>query len=104
MNQLALALFALFILQATASNYYRKLIHQTDPDAKCLDGSDPMIYLHEGGDTNKFIFYFLGGGACLGTDISSTLESCYKRSFGRFGTSTVWEDTFDGTDGGILDP
>ena len=68
----------------------------------CLDGSDPMIYLHEGGDTKNILFYFIGGGACLGTDLPSTLESCYKRSKGQFGTSTTWPETYDGADGGIL--
>lgn len=30
----------------------------------------------------------------MGTDLASTLESCYKRSKGQFGTSTVWPDTY----------
>ena len=86
-----------------ASTDYTKVIHNTDPEAKCLDGSAPMIYLHEGGDTKNLLFYFVGGGACLGTDLASTLENCYKRSKGRFGTSTLWEDSFDGVNTGILD-
>lgn len=61
-----------------------------------------MIYLHEGGDTKNLLFYFIGGGACMGTDLASTLESCYRRSKGEFGTSKVWPDTYDGTDGGLL--
>lgn len=39
----------------------------------------------------------------MGTDLASTLESCYKRSKGRFGTSKVWPDTYDNTGSGILE-
>lgn len=89
--QFALVLF-LVAYSHSASKNYTKLIHNTDPDAKCLDGSPPMIYLHEGGDTKNIMFYFIGGGACMGTDLPSTLESCYKRSKGRLGTSKTWPD------------
>jgi O-palmitoleoyl-L-serine hydrolase len=61
-----------------------------------------MIYYHEGGDTKNLLFYFVGGGACMGTDLASTLESCYQRSKGEFGSSSKWPDTYDGTDGGLL--
>jgi hypothetical protein len=74
----------------TAQSYYTKVVHDTDPKAKCLDGSSPMIYLHEGGDTKNILFYFLGGGGCTGIDLDATLEACYQRSQSRFGTSTVW--------------
>lgn len=92
----------LLISCVAAEDYYRKIIHGTDPQAKCLDGSSPMIYLHEGGDTKNILFYFIGGGACMGTDLASTLESCYKRSKGQFGTSSKWPETYNGTNGGIL--
>ena len=52
----------LLIVTSSASEFYQKIIHNTDPDAKCLDSSSPMLYLHEGGDTQKILFYFLGGG------------------------------------------
>ena len=60
-------------LTATLNPNYTKIIHNTDPEAKCLDGSSPMIYLHEGGDAKKILFHLIGGGACLGTDTASTL-------------------------------
>lgn len=62
-----------------------------------------MIYLHEGGDTRNILFYFIGGGACMGTDLASTLDSCYRRSKSMFGTSKVWPETYNGTNGGILE-
>jgi hypothetical protein len=90
---LQVALLACIVYASFCENaFYTKVIHNTDPEAKCLDGSSPMIYLHEGGDTKNILFYFLGGGACTGTDLASTLEACYKRSKGQFGTSKVWED------------
>lgn len=61
-----------------------------------------MIYLHEGGDKSKILFHLIGGGACMGTDVASTLESCYKRSKGQFGSSTKWPDTYESIHGGIL--
>lgn len=94
-------LLALLMVTASA-DMYKKIATNADPDAKCLDGSSPIIYLHEGGDTKNIMFYFIGGGACMGTDLASTLESCYRRSKGMFGTSTVWPETYDATEGGLL--
>lgn len=92
------------ILSAKLTTEYIKVLHNTDPEAKCLDGSIPMIYLHEGGDTKNILFHLVGGGACMGTDLASTLESCYKRSRGKFGSSNPWASTYDAADGGILSP
>ena len=77
-----------------ANNDYVQVIHNTDPEAKCLGGSPPMIYLHEGGETKDIVFHLIGGGICLGTNLESTLESCYKRSKGGFGSSTKWPESY----------
>lgn len=66
-------LIAVLIIYVACDDKYIKVIHNTDPDAKCLDGSSPMIYLNEGGDTKNILIHMLGGGACLGNDLSSTL-------------------------------
>ena len=84
-------------------HFYRKVVHETDPEAKCLDGSSPMIYLHEGGDTEHILFYFLGGGSCADKDLNSTLENCYQRSKGEFGTSTYWPTFFPSINFGMLE-
>lgn len=34
---------------------YKKIVHTTDPDAKCLDGSPPALYVHQGSETKKFV-------------------------------------------------
>jgi hypothetical protein len=61
-----------------------------------------MVYLHEGGDKTKILFHLVGGGMCAGLDLASTIESCYKRSKGQFGSSNPWPATYAGKDGGIL--
>lgn len=48
------------------------------------------------------MFHFQGGGACLGTDLASTLEQCYQRSKGQLGSSTKHPDVYHGSDLGIL--
>ncbi len=32
----------------SSQGFYRKVIHNTDPEAKCLDGSPGALYIHEG--------------------------------------------------------
>ena len=68
-----LVLLSLLCCALSVDSFYTKVIHNTDPEARCLDGSSPMVYLHEGGDTKNIVLYFLGGGACMGTDLASTL-------------------------------
>jgi hypothetical protein len=72
------------------------VIHNTDPNAKCIDGSAPSVYFHQGTEKNKFLIYFIGGGYCMGNSISEVLESCYKRSKTDFGSSKNLPDTYQG--------
>lgn len=66
--------FIIFAVLYLSQSEFTKIVHSTDPEAKCLDGSSPMLYLHEGGDTKNIIFHMFGGAACLGSDLASTLE------------------------------
>ena len=61
-------LFLIYVL-GVANGDYQKIIHNTDPQAKCLDGSPAMIYVHEGGDTKNIVFHLIGGGVCVGLDL-----------------------------------
>lgn len=70
---------------------YQRVTNYLDPEAKCLDGSPATFYLHEGGQSDKFIIYFMEGGLCYGEDLSSTIEDCYQRSQTYLGSSTFWE-------------
>ena len=58
-----LVLIATLALHTSAVNY-RKVVHQFDPEAKCLDGSPGLLYVHEGGDPHKILIFMEGGGLC----------------------------------------
>jgi hypothetical protein len=49
MNRFAL-LIILSVILIASSQKYRKIVHTTDPEAKCLDGTPPAIYVHEGSE------------------------------------------------------
>ena len=49
MNKIFLLLTVIVLVYGDEAAY-DLIIHKTDPDAKCLDGSPPALYLHEGGD------------------------------------------------------
>jgi hypothetical protein len=38
-----------FLLVCALQDNYKKIIHNSDPEAKCLDGSPGLLYVHEGG-------------------------------------------------------
>jgi len=54
---LVLAIFTLVVVLG-AEEPYKLVIHNTDPDAKCLDGTSPSLYYHEGGDLTRFLVFF----------------------------------------------
>jgi hypothetical protein len=85
-------LLATTVLGLSADSLYRKVIHNTDPEARCLDGSPSLLYVHEGGDPKNILIFFLGGGMCGGDTLEGTLENCYQRSQTDLGTSTLWPD------------
>jgi hypothetical protein len=84
---------ALAFLTNSAEQPYKKIVHNTDPKAKCLDGSSPAVYLHEGGDTKNILIFFNNGGWCAGNSLSEVLDSCYSRSKTTQGSSTLLPDT-----------
>jgi hypothetical protein len=57
-------LLAATVLGLRTDSVYRKVIHNTDPEARCLDGSPSLLYVHEGGDPKNILIFFLGGGMC----------------------------------------
>lgn len=104
----SLPVFLILLVAATSSPAYQRVVHNTDPNAKCLDGSPPVLYYHEGGDLSKFLVFFIGGGMCEGTTLDQTLNSCYIRSQSMLGSSNLWPETLAGdgylsTDGSISD-
>ncbi|CAM9538437.1 unnamed protein product, partial [Ectocarpus fasciculatus] len=61
---------------------------QSDPDARCLDGS-PASYLYKKGfesGVDKWMIFFQGGGWCY------DLRMCFRRSQSRLGSSAIEVD------------
>lgn len=63
-NLLTLLLIIYLIILTNTQANYKKVIHNYDPEAKCLDGSPGLLYVHEGGDDKKILIFFEGGGLC----------------------------------------
>jgi hypothetical protein len=63
-SQLLLALFVILV----AAQDYRKITHDEDAEARCLDGSPAAMYLHEGNSRN-LLFFFQGGASCGGNTL-----------------------------------
>jgi len=66
MKRIIIVFAMLIACFSQVKNYYTKIQHNTDPEAKCTDGSSPILYLHEGGDTKNILFFFMGGGSNAG--------------------------------------
>lgn len=84
-------LFLILVVSSVGSNVYKKVIPNYNPEARCLDGSPAFLYVSEGSDLNNIMIYFLGGGDCGSINLEATLDKCYERSKGLFGSSTKWE-------------
>lgn len=39
-------LLILLISEISSQSVYKKIMHNTDPDAKCLDGTPAFLYVH----------------------------------------------------------
>jgi hypothetical protein len=70
---LTLSLVIFIFLNVVSSQHFKKVINTLDPEAKCLDGSPPIYYIHQGLSKSNFIIWFYGGGFFGSEDISSTI-------------------------------
>ncbi len=61
------------LFNIVATQHFKKIVNTNDPEAKCLDGSPPIYYIHQGITKNNFIIWFYGGGFFGAEDIPSTL-------------------------------
>ena len=68
----AIITLILITLVSAANKPYHKIVHVTDADARCLDGSPAFIYLSEG-DPENILIHFMGGASCAGNSLSDTL-------------------------------
>ena len=80
-------LVLLLLVLASSAELYRKLIHNTSASARCLDGTSPALYIHDGGDQRKIMIFFVGGGYCSGESVDQVLQSCYERTSSELGSS-----------------
>ena len=64
LNLVASLLICYLIIQIRAQGNYKKVVHNYNPEAKCLDGTPGLLYVHEGGDSKKILIFFEGGGLC----------------------------------------
>lgn len=67
--------------------------HPSSSSAKCLDGSPAALYFSPATETSnkdKFIILFEGGSSCMGSSLSSMLDSCIKRSKTQLGSSNKY--------------
>ena len=69
---------------------FTKILLPEDSEGKCLDGTPNGYYLSKNPHSNNLIFYFDGGGFCNGSTVEETIESCYKRSLTKKGSSEDW--------------
>ena len=94
MKYIGLLLVILVLCSAVeAGKLERILFNSTEyPEAKCLDGTQAGIYYQQGSGSgaDKYLFYFEGGGVCLGPTPELVLVACYDRSFTPFGSSKNW--------------
>lgn len=49
----SLLIVLIYAISIASQAIYNKVIHNIDPEARCLDGSLPAIYLHEA-DPKKY--------------------------------------------------
>jgi O-palmitoleoyl-L-serine hydrolase len=84
------------------ANY--QLVKLTDPDALCLDGTPGAYYIFQGGQKQKFLLSFEGGGWC-GSSIGlpESLEDCLGRSNSDLGSSAKYGSTWQQWDGILSD-
>jgi len=68
--RITLLLVAILLAESSAAEQpFKKVIHNIDPNAKCIDGSPPAIYIHQGSEPSNFIIFFNGGGFCKGGNL-----------------------------------
>ena len=87
-----LALLNILVL-ALCSSEFHLYKHPANSPAKCLDGSPAALYFSPATDSaskDKFIILFEGGSTCMGSSLSSMLDSCVKRSKTQLGSSAKY--------------
>ena len=79
MRKASLSLCLLILITLVHSINYTKVIHNFDPEAKCLDGSSPAVYMHQGSKPENILIWLVGNGTCFVAkkNYEENLLSCY---------------------------
>ena len=85
------SLFLVFSQQTQVVNRTLLTDAATNTGALCMDGSPGAYFLSLGTETIKWIMYFEGGGwcGCLGVQCSKGFDTCYSRSQGYLGSTSL---------------
>jgi hypothetical protein len=85
--KLAAFCLTMLLVNAGAEQTLAHKIVLTDPNAKCIDGSQAVMYVSPGTNKNAFYIYHQGGGWC------QTVEECEQRSSTALGSSKTYPAT-----------
>ena len=44
---------------------YKKIMPDLGPEAKCLDGSSPALYIYQGSEPENILIWLVGNGTCF---------------------------------------
>lgn len=104
MNTHKTTVFLLLIALTLSSEVYQRLENNIDPEAKCLDGSTPKVFVHQGSAPDRILIYLFGNTSCMtGNTHEDNMNNCVKLSKSRFGSSKFMPETMDPTGLGMLD-
>lgn len=90
------------VIGVYSQGLYTKKVVDADPNAKCLDGSPPLFYYHQGAAPSNILFFLEGANTCVRDTKEESLKACYERSLSYWGSSKYWPNSYDATGLGIL--
>lgn len=81
---LHVGIFVLFFIGLSLGQgpQYEKVVNNLDAEAKCLDGSPPALYVHQGSEPANIIIFFEGSAPCNlnGLGLNESLAECVRRT------------------------
>ena len=90
-------LLCLLALLSLCLSQFKKVVHNTDPEALCLDGSPAALLVHQGSQPENILIYLIGAGSCAEQTLEKSLDACVRFTKTSFGSSTSLTDNVDET-------
>ena len=96
-RKLILVVLLIALPVSCINSTFHQYMHSLDTGARCLDGSESILYVDvgAGADAQKMPIFFKGGNNCEGDDLAGTLENCYLKSKTEHGSSKRYPKTMD---------